>query len=444
MESNQKGKRKICIIKMTKRFLLITFLFYLCGIVSIAQNKNNEFENLVDYVNTYYVKSYIDKKINEKNSGFYALYIKDYKERIYPKWEQALISNNPISLNELLNNLGKHKNAIQLCNTINNKKEGFNPEWTKEDIIRYLIALPTDSPSTKNEGFFGYLKDETKELKRILERQIPDDLFNVKKGKDDNTSQSGNQKAEQSGDPGTKSSNLPVDLNPKEGHQRNAGIHNIPFGKIIFITFLALLSYLLYKNRNQVKMILNRFKLKSSKSKKLDEINFYKKEWEELEKENRQLRKLKQENADLIARIKKLELYVRELERKMQQYTEPNNEQPQKIVNLPIEDEEKPFTTSSSHLYADAIIDGVFHRISDKPNLDTVFELNCTSSSRTAVFGVYPEAFKRVIKNPDFVDGCDKQKINVQPQTLEIETGEATQDDFGKWKVIKKAKIKFV
>jgi hypothetical protein len=39
------------------------------------------------------------------------------------------------------------------------------------------------------------------------------------------------------------------------------------------------------------------------------------------------------------------------------------------------------------------------------------------------------------------VDGCNKQRISVQSQNLEVEPGEVTQDDFGKWEIIEKQKL---
>jgi hypothetical protein len=64
-------------------------------------------------------------------------------------------------------------------------------------------------------------------------------------------------------------------------------------------------------------------------------------------------------------------------------------------------------------------------------------------SPSKANFGIYTGAYKRVLKNPDFVDGCDKQRINPMAQTLETENGETAQDNYGKWQITKKAKIKF-
>ena len=100
-------------------------------------------------------------------------------------------------------------------------------------------------------------------------------------------------------------------------------------------------------------------------------------------------------------------------------------------------------TSNPSTFYADSIIEGVFNSIVEIPNEDTVFKIVKTSANK-ATFSIYPDAYKRIIKNPDFADGCDKQRINPMPKTLKIENGETSQDNFGKWQITKKAKIKFV
>lgn len=96
-------------------------------------------------------------------------------------------------------------------------------------------------------------------------------------------------------------------------------------------------------------------------------------------------------------------------------------------------------------LYADAIINGIFNRVTEQPNDDTVYELILKKgSNKTAQFTIYETAFKRVLKNVDFIDGCEKQRISNQPTDLQIEKGEAMIMDTGKWQITKKAMVKLV
>jgi hypothetical protein len=106
-------------------------------------------------------------------------------------------------------------------------------------------------------------------------------------------------------------------------------------------------------------------------------------------------------------------------------------------------------TVSQLHLptqkYADSIIDGKFNRVTDQANDDTVFELQLPrADSRNAEFTIYENAKRRALKNPDFIDGCEKQRINPNPVDLQVENGVATLQDNGKWQITQKAKVKFV
>jgi ribosomal protein L40E len=156
------------------------------------------------------------------------------------------------------------------------------------------------------------------------------------------------------------------------------------------------------------------------------------------------IKELEQSIKELEQRIRKLEPQVKEYglyAGKLEKQPQIAEKQPQ-LTCVP---EKATVSPNVVCLYADAIINGAFHRVSEQPNEDTVFELLVTSSARTTQqFRIYSEACKRVLKNPDFVDGCDKQRISAQPQNLEVEPGETVQDEFGKWKIIKKVKVKFV
>lgn len=98
----------------------------------------------------------------------------------------------------------------------------------------------------------------------------------------------------------------------------------------------------------------------------------------------------------------------------------------------------------SEVLYADSIQnDSFFNHVSKQANDDTVFELKLESDI-LATFSIYEGAHKRVLKNSDFIDGCEKQHLSTSPTKLELEVGTAELIQEGKWKVKKKLKVKFV
>lgn len=96
---------------------------------------------------------------------------------------------------------------------------------------------------------------------------------------------------------------------------------------------------------------------------------------------------------------------------------------------------------SSVTMYADAIIDGYFVRVREIPNEDSIFVLHLNRED-SAAFEIYESAYKRVVANPSFLEGCEKQIIGESSQ-LEIVTKGMAQKDFsnGKWKVINKLNV---
>ena len=116
--------------------------------------------------------------------------------------------------------------------------------------------------------------------------------------------------------------------------------------------------------------------------------------------------------------------------------------------NLNQNEEIKHVTGSTSiieTLYSVAIVNGLFNKVTMQPNDDTVYELLLKKgSNKSAKFTIYKNAYKRVLKNADFIDGCEKQRISNPPSDLHIEKGEAMLMDNGKWQITQKAIVKLV
>ena len=100
-----------------------------------------------------------------------------------------------------------------------------------------------------------------------------------------------------------------------------------------------------------------------------------------------------------------------------------------------------PHPSSQNVLYANTIINGgVFHKVTIVPTEDTIFELKKTLPNR-AIFRIYPRVYEKVLKRPDFLEGCDVQRTG--DSTVEtVEPGEAVLE-YNTWKIKRKAKIKF-
>lgn len=92
-------------------------------------------------------------------------------------------------------------------------------------------------------------------------------------------------------------------------------------------------------------------------------------------------------------------------------------------------------------LYADAIVDGALIRVKEVPGDDSIFELHLNNSN-TANVVICKNAVQRIIANPSFIDGCEKQ-ILPNASNVEIVTpGTAQKEaDSGKWVVVEKLKV---
>lgn len=165
----------------------------------------------------------------------------------------------------------------------------------------------------------------------------------------------------------------------------------------------------------------------------------YKKENEELKEKNK---KLSFENNEI----------RKECDEKQQQYEKaikmlqnnqhiPRNVISEIVKQTEIHEQPKPEQLGNSYfLYADNIFDGHFNSISETPNEDSFFELR-TQNAQNATFTIYTAAKQRIIANPSFLEGCDKQVLaNASKLTVETEGSAQLQSD-GKWKIIKKLNV---
>lgn len=93
------------------------------------------------------------------------------------------------------------------------------------------------------------------------------------------------------------------------------------------------------------------------------------------------------------------------------------------------------------NLYAETIVDDYFVKVSDTPTEDSIFVLNMINENE-ASFTIYTPAYQRVIANPAFLEGCDKQILAVTMQ-IDIDSKGTARRDFsnGKWKVINKLNV---
>jgi hypothetical protein len=96
-------------------------------------------------------------------------------------------------------------------------------------------------------------------------------------------------------------------------------------------------------------------------------------------------------------------------------------------------------------LYADAIIDGKFNRVKEAADeSETNFELKLNrTGDTTAKVVVYSGAYRRILANPSFLEGCEKQLIgNNYTSITTTKEGVAQKDSDGKWRITTVPEVK--
>lgn len=108
----------------------------------------------------------------------------------------------------------------------------------------------------------------------------------------------------------------------------------------------------------------------------------------------------------------------------------------------PIAPSPKPAPPQPQSLYADAIVNGKFNRVKEQPDpAETNFELRLDSPTATsAKIHIYSGAERRILANPAFLEGCDKQILgNSRVETTH--PGLAQKEGENNWVVTKKPEV---
>lgn len=93
--------------------------------------------------------------------------------------------------------------------------------------------------------------------------------------------------------------------------------------------------------------------------------------------------------------------------------------------------------TNPRTLYADSIVNGVFNRTKETADQDTVFILHLRTNN-SARFSIYTPAQPRILANPAFLEGCEKQVLTNATRVVITTEGEAIRQADGKWQITKK------
>ena len=185
---------------------------------------------------------------------------------------------------------------------------------------------------------------------------------------------------------------------------------------------------------------------------------FVKKLKAEHEREERELSQriseLRDEKSKLDAEVLRLQSKIRSIEKEKQQFLDENVVLGEEIDRLKAtgheRDENKAEQTKivsaqiavvPTVLYADAIIDDYFVKVRETLDEDSVFVLQLNGEN-SADFSICESARQRVVANPSYLEGCEKQILGNAMQLEVVSKGFAQRDaSNGKWKVIEKLNV---
>lgn len=174
----------------------------------------------------------------------------------------------------------------------------------------------------------------------------------------------------------------------------------------------------------------------------------------ELLKLRNAIKKLNDQNVYLDKQHKALTKKIGKLEALLQQITDDISRQKKDVYHIDYTKDmnkcqpsshviQTPPTeqTSPSVLYAKSIVDNCLCNVTSQPNGNTIFELHLNGANQ-AELCLYSGALKRIVANPAFIDGCDKQVINNDKNVEVRSTGLVRKDPIsGHWQVIRKMDI---
>jgi cell division protein FtsB len=201
---------------------------------------------------------------------------------------------------------------------------------------------------------------------------------------------------------------------------------NIPdFVLYIFIALVLVLALVLLLGLGVLLFFLKKVIKKISFIKKLEED------------QNREPSKKEDLENKIEALPNKTDELTAEIEKIYQKQKPQNNSNALKSQPAP------PAQRQSQALYADSIFEGKFNCVRETPNDDTIFELKFNRAGDTqAKVVVYREAYGKVIANPAYLEGCEKQVL-VGGNTVTMQReGVAIKDGNGDWIIRTKPEVK--
>lgn len=408
------------------------------GDVSAPELSQEQFNDLVDYVNCYYVDKYLRKNKFQGSSCA----PKSFGEQKNVEELKGFVQGQKTAISKNIK-----EEVTVLIDSINSKKKSYGKVHTKDEMVALLTRLSDYAPKAEPRKYSGIENDT------LLQKQLSDCLSDFsqpvtsKKTIDEESAKENQTK-------NVRISRSQVDTASTDNAADESGEDKSSTAKNDnSLWWLFLIIGVVAGAAGVIgwrKLFVGSDPHHSSKSDKTFQ-QILKKDNHELQQklekyqdENRQLeskyRRMKQERDDYWRENIDLGEQIEDLKSKIVRRDVQPAEQEPEAERIPLTTPSPAFSDGSI-LYANAIIDETLIGVSDTPGDDTCFQLNLTDAS-TATLTVHPAAAQRIIANPAFLEGCDKQVL-ANASTMKVEeTGVAKKrSDNGKWEVVTKLKV---
>ena len=388
----------------------------------------NFFNSLVDTVSCHYLSAYVGK----------------IKPGLRNEFNKPLKKEE---LNTLLNTLKSDisiggnldYNIRLLWDSIDVKRNSYHDYMDKSDdeLIGFLLKLPSTKPQSGNNSFQAFLSEISKTLKNQLTNYLgnnqPSPSYQEQRCEADTIVNHGKCKfcGKDLTKPGKDFCKKSCD-NRKHERDKKKGASDTKktkrryflFGLLTGAVGMGVVLGKRYKSENSQLSKQSNFNEELLKAKE-NKIN-------ELQKQINQIRK---EKNDLLEDNIALGKEMDELKAKG-----GNNRTVSETIKTDSHSQ-TPRQSVPSVLFADSIVEECLIRVQEVEGEDSVFELHLKTPD-TAEFVICARANQRIVANPSFIEGCDKQ---VLPNATNIEIvapGAAHKDPSnGKWIVTKKLKV---
>lgn len=194
---------------------------------------------------------------------------------------------------------------------------------------------------------------------------------------------------------------------------------------VLAVFLLLLIIYLIYRFGDLREEVIENVTSSNRVKELISKINGRNDFSSQVKSYNEDIQGMRSENRELKNKVAQLENALKSLETNRSFVIEKPRENNQLKSQVQL-------------MYADYIDEnGVFSHVTEKPDDDTFFVLTMRGDDYASIT-LYQQAYGKIIANPAFLEGCEKQIIG-STTVIVTDEGVAKREGNGKWRVTQKA-----